>query len=83
MFVFFISACIENAPMDSLSPEGPYARTIDDLPKDSKSSFIETKEVRIKAAGEMLNSQRIRSETKYNIDTIKMGLGDSAEFKGV
>ncbi|MEC7820302.1 MAG: cytochrome c oxidase subunit II [Actinomycetota bacterium] len=31
VFVFFISACIENAPMDSLSPEGPYARTIDDL----------------------------------------------------
>ena len=31
LFVFFISACIENAPMDSLSPEGPYARTIDDL----------------------------------------------------
>jgi cytochrome c oxidase subunit 2 len=28
--VLFIS-CIENAPMDSLSPEGPYARTIDDL----------------------------------------------------
>jgi len=60
-----------------------YAKTIDDLPKDAKSSFIETKEVRIKAAGEMLNSQRLRPETKYNIDTINMGLGDSAEFKGV
>ncbi|MDC3033140.1 cytochrome c oxidase subunit II [Acidimicrobiaceae bacterium] len=27
----FITACIENAPLDSLSPAGPYARTIDDL----------------------------------------------------
>ena len=60
-----------------------YAKTIDDLPKDAKSSFIKTKEVRIKAAAEMLDSQRLRPETKYNIDTIKMGLGDSAEFKGV
>ena len=60
-----------------------YAKTIDDLPKDAKSSFIKTKEIRIKAAGEMLNNQRLRPETKYNIDTIKMGLGDSTEFKGV
>jgi hypothetical protein len=60
-----------------------YAKTIGDLPEDTKLSFIETKEIRIKAAGEMLNSQRLRLETKYNIDTIKMGLGDSAEFKGV
>ena len=60
-----------------------YAKTIGDLPEETKLSFIETKEVRIKAAGEMLNSQRLRLETKYNIDTIKMGLGDSAEFKGV
>ena len=60
-----------------------YAKTIDDLPKDGKSSFIETKEIRIKAAGEMLGSRIFRSKTKYNIDTIKMGLGDSTEFKGV
>ena len=60
-----------------------YAKTIDDLPKDAKSSFIETKEIRIKAAGEMLNSQMLRSERKYDIDTINMGLGDSTEFKGV
>ena len=60
-----------------------YAKTIDDLPKDAKSSFIETKEVRIKAADEMLNSQMLRSKTKYDIDTINMGLGDSKEFKGV
>ena len=26
-----LSACIENAPLDSLSPEGPYARSIDEL----------------------------------------------------
>ena len=30
-FLVFISACIENAPLDSLSPEGPYARSIDEL----------------------------------------------------
>ena len=60
-----------------------YAKTIDDLPKDAKSSFIETEEIRIKAAGEMLGSKRLRSEKKYNIDAIKMGLGDSKEFKGV
>ena len=27
----FLTACIENAPLDSLSPEGPYARSIDEL----------------------------------------------------
>ena len=27
----FLSACIENAPLDSLSPEGPYASSIDEL----------------------------------------------------
>ena len=60
-----------------------YAKTIDDLPEDVKLSFIKTKEIRIKAAGEMLNSQMLRSKTKYDIDTIQMGLGDSTEFKGV
>ena len=60
-----------------------YTKTIGDLPKDTKLSFIKTKEIRIKAAGEMLGSQMLRSKTKYDIDTIKMGLGDSTEFKGV
>jgi len=27
----FLTSCIENAPLDSLSPEGPYARSIDEL----------------------------------------------------
>ena len=27
----FLASCIENAPLDSLSPEGPYARSIDEL----------------------------------------------------
>ncbi len=31
LFLVLLPACIENAPLDSLSPEGPYARTIDDL----------------------------------------------------
>ena len=60
-----------------------YSKTIDDLPEDAKLSFIETKEIRIKAAGEMLGSRMLRSETKHNIDMIKMGLGDSSEFEGV
>ena len=38
-----------------------YARTIDDLPQDINHHLLKLKEVRIKAAGEMLNSQRIRS----------------------
>ncbi len=29
--LIFLTACIENAPMDSLSPAGPYARQIDEL----------------------------------------------------
>ena len=58
-----------------------YTKTIGDLPKDTKLSFIATKEIRINAASEMLRSRQ--SKTKYKIDTIKMGLGDSAEFKGV
>ena len=58
-----------------------YAKTIDDLPKDEKASFIETKEIRINAASEMLRSRQQKG--KYKIDTINMGLGDSAEFKGV
>ena len=60
-----------------------YAKTIGDLPEDTKLSFIETKEIRVKAAGEMLSSRILTSETKYYIKTTKMGLGDSTEFKGV
>ena len=32
-----------------------YAKTIDDLPEDVKLSFIKTKEIRIKAAGETVS----------------------------
>ena len=60
-----------------------YAKTIGDLPEDTKLSFIETKEIRINAASEMLSSRILTSETKYYIKTTKMGLGDSKEFKGV
>ena len=60
-----------------------YAKTIDELPEDVKLSFIETKEIRKKAADEMLNSRILRSETKYDMDALNMGLGDSTEFKGV
>jgi hypothetical protein len=55
-----------------------YTKTIGDLPKDTKLSFIATKEIRINAASEMLRSRQ--PKTKYKIDTIKTGLGDSAAF---
>ena len=58
-----------------------YTKTIGDLPKDTKLSFIATKEIRINAASEMLRSRQ--QKTKYKIDTIKIGLGESTEFKGV
>jgi hypothetical protein len=58
-----------------------YTKTIGDLPKDTKLSFIATKEIRINAASEMLRNRQ--PKTKYKIDNIKTGLGDSAEFKGV
>ena len=35
------------------------------------------------AAIEMLNSRAPRTKTKYDIEFTEMGLGDSAEFKGV
>ena len=60
-----------------------YAKTIDDLSEDIKLSFIETKKIREVAAIEMLNSRRLRTKIKYNIEFIEMGLGDSTEFKGV
>ncbi|MGH8914831.1 MAG: cytochrome c oxidase subunit II transmembrane domain-containing protein, partial [Acidimicrobiia bacterium] len=31
IFAVFLSACIEDAPLDSLDPQGPFARRIDDL----------------------------------------------------
>tara|TARA_A200000113_G_C8804417_1_gene335198 strand:- start:1 stop:192 length:192 start_codon:yes stop_codon:yes gene_type:complete len=60
-----------------------YAKTIDDLSEDTKRSFIETKEIRVVAAFEMLNSRMLSTKTKYNIEFTEMGLGDSIEFKGV
>ena len=60
-----------------------YAKTIDDLSEDAKRSFIETKEIRETAAAEMLNSTRLRTINKYDVEFKEMGLGDSAEFKGV
>lgn len=60
-----------------------YAKTINELSENEKLSFIETREIRLEAAGEMLKNRAFRAENKYDIDTIKMGLGDSTEFKGV
>ena len=60
-----------------------YAKIIDDLSEDAKRSFIETKEIRVIAAAEMLNSMMLRTKNKYDIEFEEMGLGSSAEFKGV
>ena len=60
-----------------------YAKTIDDLSEDAKRSFIETKEIRVMAAVEMLNSTMLRTKNKYDIEFKEMGLGNSVEFKGV
>ena len=60
-----------------------YAKTIDDLSEDAKLSFIETKEIRVVAAVEMLNSRMLRTKNKYDIEFKEMGLGHSSEFKGV
>lgn len=60
-----------------------YAKTIDDLSENIKLSFIETKKIREVAAVEMLNNTMLRTKNKYDIEFKEMGLGDSAEFKGV
>ena len=60
-----------------------YAKTIDDLSKDAKRSFIETKEIRVMAAVEMLNSTMLRTKNKYDIEFEGMSLSASAELKGV
>ena len=60
-----------------------YAKTIDDLSEDAKLSFIETKEIRVVAAVEMLNSRMLRKKNKYDIEFKEMGSGHSSEFKGV
>ena len=60
-----------------------YAKTIDDLSEDTKRSFIETKEIRVMAAVEMLNSTMLRTKNKYDIEFKEMSLSVSAELKGV
>ena len=60
-----------------------YAKTIDDLSENIKLSFIETKKIREVAAVEMLNNTMLRTKNKYDIEFKEMGLGSSAEFKGV
>ena len=60
-----------------------YAKTIDDLSEATKRSFIETKEIRLMAAVEMLNSTMLRTKNKYDIEFVGTSLGDSVEFKGV
>jgi hypothetical protein len=39
-----------------------YTKTIGDLPKDTKLSFIATKEIRINAASEMLRSRQQKNK---------------------
>ena len=60
-----------------------YLKTINDLPAEIKRTFIETKEIRNFAAYEMLTSRVFEKENEFNLKFLKMGLGDSEEFKGV
>jgi len=60
-----------------------YLKTIDDLSTEIKRTFIETKEIRNRAAYEMLTSRVFEKENEFGLKFLKMGLGDSKEFKGV
>ena len=60
-----------------------YLKTINDLPTEINRTFIETKEIRNFAAYEMLTSRVFEKENEFNLKFLKMGLGDSKEFKGV
>ena len=60
-----------------------YLKTINDLPTEIKRTFIKTKEIRNFAAYEMLTSRVFEKENEFNLKFLKMGLGDSKEFKGV
>ena len=60
-----------------------YFKTIDDLSTEMKLTFIETKEIRNLAAYEMLTSRVFEKEKEFDLKFLKMGLGDSKEFKGV
>ena len=45
VFFLFIYSCIENAPLDSLSPEGPYARSIDELFCEQQNSVVSNNKI--------------------------------------
>ena len=60
-----------------------YLKTINDLPIEIKRTFIETKEIRNLAAYEMLKSRVFEKKDEFDLKFLKVGLGDSKEFKGV
>ena len=60
-----------------------YFKTIDELSIETRLRFIETKDTRESAAREMLGSRVFEKENKIDLKFLKVGLGDSKEFKGV
>ena len=60
-----------------------YFKTIDELSIETRLRFIETKDTRNLAATEMLSSRVFEKENKIDLKFLKVGLGDSKEFKGV
>ena len=60
-----------------------YFKTIDELSIETRLRFIETKDTRNLAAKEMLSSRDFEKGNEIDLKFLKVGLGDSKEFKGV
>ena len=60
-----------------------YCKTIDELSIETRLRFIETKDTRESAAREMLSSRDFEKGNEIDLKFLKVGLGDSKEFKGV
>jgi hypothetical protein len=60
-----------------------YFKTIDELSIETRLRFIETQDIRNLAAKEMLSSRDFEKGNEIDLKFLKVGLGDSKEFKGV
>ena len=60
-----------------------YFKTINELSIETTLRFIETQDIRNLAAVEMLSSRDFEKENEIDLKFLKVGLGDSKEFKGV
>ena len=60
-----------------------YFKTIDELSIEKRLRFIETQDIRNLAAKEMLSSRDFEKGNEIDLKFLKVGLGDSKEFKGV